>query len=84
MSRRIEPQARIQFLDEQSARDPREAEFVGGPRAGRQATPSPDQRVVALPDGEYVRSVRCADDGAVRFVWHQTTVVGGTTSGEIA
>ena len=44
-------------------------EYVGGPRDGtaRVATNLPD----VIPDtgGEYERSVRCADDGAMRYVW---------------
>jgi hypothetical protein len=44
-------------------------EYVGGPLDGT------DGEVEGLPDelrsegGRYVRSVRCADDGAMRYVW---------------
>jgi hypothetical protein len=26
---------------------------------------------IELPGGSYVRSLRCADDGAVRYVWQE-------------
>lgn len=46
-----------------------EVEFVGGPRNGRRE-PRMD-RPAALPDadGVYRRGVRCADDGALRYIW---------------
>ena len=44
-------------------------EFVGGPRSGeRIATDESPDRIEA-DDGWYRRSVRCADDGALRYVW---------------
>ena len=44
-------------------------EYIGGPLDGT------DGELDVLPDvlpaerGRYVRSVRCADDGAMRYVW---------------
>jgi hypothetical protein len=44
-------------------------EYVGGPWAGADGELErlPDELVA--PDGRYVRSVRCADDGAMRYLW---------------
>jgi len=44
-------------------------EFVGGPREGERSTLDDRLAEIAMPDGAYVRSVRCADDGALRYVW---------------
>ncbi len=49
--------------------DPAEAMFIGGPRGGERAQrPDPPERI-AEPGGYYERSVRCSDDGALRYVW---------------
>jgi hypothetical protein len=58
-------------------------EYVGGPLDGT------DGEVDDLPDelwsegGRYMRSVRCADDGAMRYVWHEADSTGnqGTEGG---
>ncbi len=70
----------ITFLDDHPARQTDQAEFVGGPLAGRHPAPTPEQRDISLADGAYVRSVRCADDGAIRFVWHPVSESSGTAS----
>jgi hypothetical protein len=44
-------------------------EFVGGPRARQHWTiPDPPSEVV-IDGSRYRRSVQCADDGALRFVY---------------
>jgi hypothetical protein len=58
----------IQFLDEQQPESAM-VEFVGGPRGGEHATLDERPPEIDLPDGVYRRSVRCADDGALRYVW---------------
>jgi hypothetical protein len=45
-------------------------EFVGGPRDGRLEDRSDLPEVIKSGGGEYRRSVRCAEDGAMRYVWH--------------
>ncbi|HVA85232.1 MAG TPA: hypothetical protein VNF73_02815 [Candidatus Saccharimonadales bacterium] len=75
MSRDVPPQFEIQFLLGQPAGVSTEVEFVGGPRPGRQLAPDPGASVVTLPGGAYVRSVRCADDGAIRFIWRPATAI---------
>lgn len=51
------------------AADVIDVEFVGGPRAGRrdQRTDTPD--LITVEGGAYRRSVRCADDAALRYVF---------------
>ncbi len=58
----------IEFLDE---RQPESSvvEFVGGPREGERFTLDERPPTLELPAGIYVRSVQCADDGALRYVW---------------
>jgi hypothetical protein len=49
---------------------PRESiEYVGGPRNGETEGRFDLPREIPTPDGTYSRSVRCADDGAMRYVW---------------
>ena len=44
--------------------------FVGGPRDGeREPVETPTPSEIVLPGGAYARSVQCADDGALRYVW---------------
>jgi hypothetical protein len=45
-------------------------EYVGGPRSGSSELRSSLPEVIPAADGRYVRSLRCADDGAMRYVWH--------------
>jgi hypothetical protein len=45
-------------------------EYVGGPRNGATEERSDLPATIPAPDGRYARSVRCADDGAMRYVWH--------------
>lgn len=44
-------------------------EFVGGPRSGERATIVDPPSDLPEKAGNYVRSVRCANDGALRYVW---------------
>ena len=83
MSRDFPLLLQIQFLQAPPAGYPSEVEFVGGPLPGRQPAPDPGLTIVTLPGGDYVRSVRCADDGAVRFVWRPVTPVVGDASGAV-
>ena len=45
-------------------------EFIDGPWADRRADLPGLPDNIGWGDGRYVRSVRCADDGAMRYVWH--------------
>jgi hypothetical protein len=52
------------------AEQPRESiEYVGGPRNGETEKRFDLPTEIATPDGIYSRSVRCIDDGAMRYVW---------------
>jgi hypothetical protein len=44
-------------------------EYVDGPWAGPTEDRSALPETIPAPDGRYVRSVRCVDDGAMRYVW---------------
>ena len=44
-------------------------EYIGGPRAGTDGLLDGVPEELVEPDGRYVRSVRCALDGAMRYVW---------------
>lgn len=44
-------------------------EYVGGPRNGQLEDRSDLPAVMAGEGGSYRRSVRCAEDGAMRYVW---------------
>ena len=46
-----------------------EVEYVGGPRAGQREERKLRPKVIEAEGGEYDRSYRCADDGALRYVW---------------
>jgi hypothetical protein len=48
-------------------------EYVGGPRDGTSDELDELPQTVALATGRYVRSVRCAEDGAMRYVWRDST-----------
>jgi hypothetical protein len=53
-----------------AARDrPEQVEYVGGPRNGESETRVGLPSEILGPAGVYSRSVRCADDGAMRYVW---------------
>jgi hypothetical protein len=60
--------ASIRFLDD-STPTTDTVEFVGGPRAGERVTLADGPASIEMETGIYVRSVRCADDGASRYVW---------------
>jgi hypothetical protein len=63
----------LRYADDAATRDRRDAviEFVGGPRDGQRepAVDTPDS--IASQGGAYRRSVRCADDGALRYVFDE-------------
>jgi hypothetical protein len=44
-------------------------EYVGGPRDGLSEDRHDLPDVIANAAGQYRRSVRCAEDGAMRYVW---------------
>ena len=44
-------------------------DYVGGPRDGETEKRFDLPIELPTPDGIYSRSVRCADDGAMRYVW---------------
>jgi hypothetical protein len=47
-------------------------EFVDGPRAGERTTLPDQPPLIGTATGRYRRSVHCADDGALRYVWEPT------------
>jgi hypothetical protein len=60
----------IEYIDGVEDRpEPAFVEFVGGPRAGERDELSDRPVELEAPGGRYLRSFRCADDGAVRYVW---------------
>ena len=61
----------INYLDGGSSSElPATLEYVGGPRRGRrEPIAGLPAAAITLPGGEYRRSIRCADDGALRYVW---------------
>jgi hypothetical protein len=44
-------------------------EYVGGPRTGESDERADLPSEIPGSHGCYVRSVRCADDGAMRYLW---------------
>jgi hypothetical protein len=48
---------------------PEAIEYVDGPWNGATEERPDLPQMIPGPDGRYVRSVRCADDGAMRYVW---------------
>jgi hypothetical protein len=44
-------------------------EYVDGPLGGTSEERSSLPETIPAADGRYVRSVRCAEDGAMRYVW---------------
>ena len=63
----------IEYLPGGAPRDPADqapvVEFVDGPWAGRRERMSDPPSTIDTEGGLYHRSVRCADDGALRFVF---------------
>jgi hypothetical protein len=57
-------------------RPPEVVEYVNGPWSGTTEERSILPAMIAAPDGRYVRSVRCADDGAMRYVWRGSEPTG--------
>lgn len=49
-------------------------EFVEGPRAGEVASSTTFPESIPDEDGSYRRSVRCADDRALRYVWEPARI----------
>jgi alkylmercury lyase len=50
-----------------------EVEYVGGPRDTQRERRVDAPERIAESNGHYLRSVRCADDGALRYVWREST-----------
>ena len=48
-------------------------EYIGGPLTGTSGQMDGLPETVARPDGRYERSVRCAEDGAMRYVWRSAS-----------
>jgi hypothetical protein len=68
----------IEYLGDANSRD-REAEsaaveFVGGPRGGDRELLRDAPAQFTTQMGTYRRSVQCADDGAVRYVFYEDPV----------
>lgn len=51
-----------------------QVEYVSGPRNRESEARAGLPSEIPGPDGTYVRSVRCADDGAMRYVWQGSGV----------
>lgn len=49
-------------------------EFVGGPRAGERTKSGERRQLIESESGRYRRSVQCAEDGALRYVWEALRV----------
>jgi hypothetical protein len=62
----------IEFLDAQGP-ESSTVDFVGGPRNKERTALDDRPSEIELPGGSYVRSVQCADDGALRYVWNPRT-----------
>jgi hypothetical protein len=58
----------MDFLDAPQPDSPL-VEYVGGPRAGERDELPKRPAVIPMAAGEYRRSMQCADDGALRYVW---------------
>jgi hypothetical protein len=50
-------------------RPPALNEFVGGPRHGERERPTETPETIEAASGTYRRSVQCADDGVLRYVF---------------
>lgn len=50
-------------------RDGDRIEYVNGPRSGEREAMIERPPSIAADGGSYRRSVACADDGAVRYIW---------------
>jgi hypothetical protein len=48
-------------------------EYVGGARDGQSGDRADLPETITSDGGIYRRSVRCAEDGAMRYVWSETT-----------
>jgi hypothetical protein len=66
---------RLEYLPDARPREPQIGsalvEFVGGPRSGERELLSDTPTVIQAEGGMYRRSVRCADDGALRYVFDE-------------
>jgi hypothetical protein len=58
---------------------PNRVEFVNGPRNGLSEDRAELPVSIVLDGGLYRRSVRCAEDGAMRYVWRELSVPDGRT-----
>jgi hypothetical protein len=61
-----------------------EVEFIDGPWAGEHEVRSDLPATIAAPGGTYRQSVRCADDGAMRYVWQGPELTSARGSDEEA
>lgn len=55
-------------------RDSALVEFVGGPRDGKRERLGDTPALINADRGTYRRSVRCADDGALRYVYDEDPI----------
>ena len=53
-----------------------DVEFVGGPRSGERDHLEEQADTIPADGGMYRRSVSCADDGALRYVWVRGSIPG--------
>lgn len=67
----------LRYADDSAARERPAAviEFVGGPRGGEREPAADAPDTIATQGGSYRRSVRCADDGALRYVFDDDPTV---------
>jgi hypothetical protein len=63
----------LEFLDELPPLSDM-IEFVDGPRSGDRVTTPEQPDEIPMEGGIYARSVRCVDDGALRYVWKPNEV----------
>ncbi len=65
----------IRFLDEGARKDDDEplVEYVAGPLADRRERLARPPHEISVPEaaGIYRRSLKCAEDGALRYVWQE-------------
>ena len=77
---RVKPNTkqRLEYLPDAGPQEPQidsaQVEFVGGPRDGERELLSETPTVIEAVDGTYRRSVRCADDGDLRYVFEEDPI----------
>ncbi len=69
---------RLEYLPDTRPRGPQSdsalVQFVGGPRDGERELLGDTPAVIHTERGTYRRSVRCADDGALRYVFDDDSI----------